>query len=268
LGTLVTFHAHPDDESIATGGVIAQAAKLGHRVVLVVATRGEHGEVNEGVLREGELLGDRRTEEMTRAAEILGIERVEFLGYIDSGMMGTPENDAPGSFWTADVEEAAGRLAAILREEDAEVVTVYDSHGGYDHPDHIQVHRVGVRAAELAGTPRVYEVTMNRDQIRRFMLERRNELEASGTDVPVEVQDPEQITMGTPDAEITTVVDVREFIATKRAALAAHASQVDETSFFLAMPEVAFLEAFGREWFIRRGIASPAVPEDRETSLF
>ena len=99
------------------------------------------------------------------------MQRVEFLGYHDSGMMGTPENDLPDAFWQADVEEAAERLAKILREEDADILTVYDSDGDYGHPDHIQVHRVGLRAAELAGTPRVFEATMNRDHLKRAMLE-------------------------------------------------------------------------------------------------
>ena len=153
MATLVSFHAHPDDEAIPTGGTLAKAAKDGHRVVLVFGTRGEHGEVVEGYLDAGEQLWERRVKETHAAAEILGVSRVEFLGYVDSGMMGTPENEAPGSFWQADVEEAAQRLAAILREEDAAVLTAYDENGVYGHPDHIQVHRVGLRAAELAGTP-------------------------------------------------------------------------------------------------------------------
>ena len=95
---------------------------------------------------------ERRVEEVASAAAILGVAQVEYLGYHDSGMEGTSTNDAPGSFWSADVDEAAARLAAILRREDAEVLTVYDERGGYGHPDHVQVHRVGVRAAELAGT--------------------------------------------------------------------------------------------------------------------
>src|SRR5436309_684452 len=155
MATLVSFHAHPDDETIPTGGTLAKAAKDGHRVVLVFATKGEHGEVDEGFLEPGETLAERRVKETERSAEILGAQRVEFLGYVDSGMMGTPENDKPGSFWTADIEEAAERLATILRDENADVVTIYDDHGGYGHPDHIQVHRVGKRAAELANTPRV-----------------------------------------------------------------------------------------------------------------
>src|SRR5438067_8395709 len=92
----------------------------------------------------------------------------DLLGYVDSGMMGTPENDVPGSFWQADVDEAAERLAAILREERADVLLTYDDHGNYGHPDHIKVHTVGVRAAELAGTADVYEATMNRDETRRM----------------------------------------------------------------------------------------------------
>jgi LmbE family N-acetylglucosaminyl deacetylase len=260
----VSFHAHPDDEAIQTGGVLAKAADEGHRVVLVLATKGEHGEVNDGVLLDGETLAERRVAETLQAAEILGVDRVEFLGYVDSGMAGTLENDAPGSFWTADVEEAAERLAAILRAESAEVLTVYDGHGGYDHPDHVQVHRVGVRAAELAATPRVYEATINRDEVQRFARERGAEASAKGLEPPEELADPDQIDIGLPASEITTIVDVSEYADRKRAALAAHASQVDETHFFLAMPPEIFGEIFGREWFVRRGAPAGA----QEASLF
>ncbi len=125
-GTLVSFHAHPDDEAILVGGTLRLAADAGHRVVLVFATRGDLGEVAEGVLAADELLADRREHEARRAAEILGVSRVEFLGYHDSGMAGEPTNDAPGAFVDADVEEAAARLAGILRDEGAEALTVYD----------------------------------------------------------------------------------------------------------------------------------------------
>ena len=262
--TLVLFHAHPDDECISTGGVIAQAAAAGHRVVVVFATRGELGEVRPGVLQPGESLTERRVAEAQRAADILGAKRVEFLGYRDSGMEGMPDNDSPGSFWTADVDEAAARLAKILDEERADVLTVYDGHGGYDHPDHVQVHRVGVRAGELAGTGRVYEATMNRDAIRNFMIEHRDAAETAGVEPPEAVENPDDITLGVPEAEITTFVDIGDFVETKRAALAAHASQVDESTFFLAMPMEMFRAAFGTEWFIRRG--APA--STHETSLF
>jgi LmbE family N-acetylglucosaminyl deacetylase len=262
--TLVTFHAHPDDECIATGGVIAAAVAAGHRVVLVVATRGEVGEVDDGVLGNGETLAQRREAETARAGEILGIARIEFLGYRDSGMVDTPDNDAVGSFWTADVEEAAQRLATILREEQAEALTIYDDNGNYGHPDHIQVHRVGVRAAEIAGTARVYEATLNRDAMQRLIRDRRDEAIAAGVEFLEDVDDPEAFTMGVPEERITTTVDVSEFVDQKREALAAHASQVDETSFFLAMPIEVFREMFGTEWFIHRG----APPGNSEASLF
>jgi LmbE family N-acetylglucosaminyl deacetylase len=260
MATMVCFHAHPDDESIATGGTMAAAATAGHRVVLVLATRGENGEVDEGFLDEGETLTERRERETLASAEILGVAAVEFLGYTDSGMMGTPENDLPGSFWTADVEEAAQRLADILRAEQAEVLTVYDSNGNYGHPDHIQVHRVGVRAAELAGTPRVYEATINRDEMRRGMAE----LAEQGM-LPGEAPDFEEFELGVSEDVLTTRVDVSPWLAQKRASMRAHASQIGETSFFLSMPDDAFASAFGVEWYIRRGVATPV--EEFETSV-
>ena len=254
MATMVTFHAHPDDECIACGGVMRKAYEAGHRVVLVVATRGEVGEVPDGFLGDDEELWERRVKETHAAADILGAARVEFLGYTDSGMMGEPTNDVPGTFWTADVEEAAGRLAAILREEHAEVLTVYDDHGGYGHPDHIQVHRVGMRAAEMAGTPRVFQSTMNRDQIKRGRAEAARQ--AGGeTEIPELGED-----FGTAEADLTTAVDVSPYVTHKRQAMRAHASQISDESFFLAMPDEQFALAFGTEWFIHVG-APPGIAE-------
>ena len=243
MATLVSFHAHPDDECIGTGGVMRKAFEEGHRVVLVVATRGENGEVPDGFLADGEELWQRRVAETAASAEILGAQRVEFLGYIDSGMMGTPTNDAPGSFWTTPVEDAAEKLAAILREERADVLTCYDDNGVYGHPDHIQVHRVGMRAGELAGTPRIYQGTFNRDHMRRG----REALAEAGVEVP----DVENGGFGKPEEEITAAVDVSRCLEHKRRAMRAHASQISEQSFFLAMPDESFRFAFGTEWFIR-----------------
>src|SRR4051812_6354414 len=135
-GTVVSFHAHPDDEAILVGGTLAMAADAGHRVVLVFATRGDLGEVAEGVLAPDEALGERRAQEARDAAAVLGAARVAFLPYHDSGMAGEATNDAAHAFAAADVEEAAGRLAELLREEQADVLTVYDERGGYGHPDH------------------------------------------------------------------------------------------------------------------------------------
>jgi LmbE family N-acetylglucosaminyl deacetylase len=177
---------------------------------------------------------------------------VEFLGYTDSGMMGEASNDGDGTFWTASVEEAAEKLAAILREENADVLTVYDDHGGYGHPDHIQVHRVGVRAAELAGTERVYQATINRDHV---IAGRQQFAEVSGIEMPELGED-----FGTAADKITCAVDVTEFAQHKRKAMRAHASQISDQSFFLALPDEAFRLAFGIEWFIRDG-AGPGITE-------
>jgi len=240
MASLVSFHAHPDDECIACGGIIRKAAEEGHRVVLVVATRGEQGEVAE----------------THASAEILGAQRVEFLGYTDSGMMGTASNEAPGSFWTAPVDEAAKKLAALLEEERADVLTCYDEHGGYGHPDHIQVHRVGLRAAELAGTRRVFQATINRDHIQRGREKFADQAAEAGIDAP----DVDDETFGLPESIITAAVDVTPYLGHKRRAMRAHASQIGEQSFFLTMPDEAFAYAFGMEWFIREG-QGPGITE-------
>ncbi len=257
MATLVSFHAHPDDECIACGGVIRKASEQGHRVVLVVATRGEQGEVPEGFLADGEELWQRRVAETQASAEILGAQRTEFLGYLDSGMMGTPANDQPGSFWTAPVEEAAGKLAVLLREEQADVLTCYDDNGGYGHPDHIQVHRVGLRAAELARPRRVYQSTINRDHILRSRKAFADRAAAAGIEMP-DIE--EQQDFGKPESVITAAVDVTPYLEVKRRAMRAHASQISEESFFLAMPDEVFRHAFGTEWFIRDG-QGPGITE-------
>lgn len=260
MATLVFFHAHPDDEAIATGGSMARAAAEGHRVVLVVATGGEYGETPDD-LAAGETLADRRLAETARSAASLGVHRVVFLGYLDSGMTGWEQNGHVGSFIGTPVDDAAHRLAAVLREEKADVLTCYDWHGNYGHPDHVQVHRVGHRAAELAGTPRLYEATMNRDSIKRFMSMASEmgapEDQTFDPDGPADDGNP----FGMPEAELTTAVDVLAYVEAKRSSIMAHASQITDSSFFVQMPVEAFAQAFGTEWYIRVG-ATPGIHED------
>jgi len=254
--TIVSFHAHPDDESILVGGTLAMAADAGHRVVLVFATRGDLGEVDDGVLEPDEALGQRREQEARDAAAVLGAARVAFLPYHDSGMAGEPTNDGPDAFAAADVEEAAGHLAALLREEQADVLTIYDERGGYGHPDHIQVHVVGRRAAALAGTPRVYAATTSKEHFLSL-----GERLADHVPADVERPDPEELDLGVPEARITTKVDVTSALDRKQAAMAAHPSQIADDSFFLAMPAEAFELVFGTEWYIRLD-ETPAQIED------
>ena len=253
MATLVCFHAHPDDESIATGGLMARAAAEGHRVVMVTATRGELGEIMPGVLDEGEQLGLRRCAELYSSADALGVARVEFLGYVDSGMMGESGNDAPWSFWQADVERAARRLATILDEEKPDVLTIYDDHGGYGHPDHIQVHRVGKRAGEIAGIGAVFQSTMNRDYLQDLIDSRNSRHDAApipdgvSADGVAFTLPPD---MGTPAAQITHRVDASAFVTQKRASMRCHPSQMAPDHFMLAMADDEFALAMGVEWFI------------------
>ncbi len=265
MSTVVFFHAHPDDEALASGGTMARMADEGHRVVLVVATRGEEGEPVAGVLVDGEVLGDRRTAEVREAASILGVARVAFLDYRDSGMAEDPANGHPGCFWQADVESATDRLRTVLADEEVDLLVVYDSHGGYGHPDHIQVHRVGTnwarrRAADGGRPIRLRWVTMNRDVIRTSIdavVEVAETAAAAGEEAwPDEAmlelrrERAESDSFGMPDAEITHGVDVTSVLVRKRAAMRAHASQIADDSFFLAMPDEAFAMAFGTEWFV------------------
>jgi LmbE family N-acetylglucosaminyl deacetylase len=259
MTTAVFFHAHPDDEAITTGGTMAKLAAEGHRVVLVTATGGELGEVPEGLLSPGETLAERRARELADACAALGVARHVFLGYHDSGMEGEPSNTDPSCFWQADVDEAAHKLRALLEEEQASVLTAYDAHGNYGHPDHIQVHRVGLRAAALAGTDRVFMATTNRDHL-LGLADAAAELGLAMDEEQREfVKD-----LGVLASEITTAVDVSGYLGHKRRAMEAHASQIHDTSFFLSMPPEAFAVVWGVEWYIRVGAGDV---EPKEPSL-
>ncbi len=265
MATAVFFHAHPDDEALSTGGTMWLASHAGHRVVLVCATDGSRGStpgLDDGQEPEAERLAEMREAELRTAAELLGVHRVVMLGYRDSGMAGDPANDDPGCFWQADDLEAAERLAAALSDEQADLLTCYDANGTYGHPDHIKVHRVGVRAAELAGIGVVYEATLNREHFRSSMRQLMQMAAEAGLD-PVGEQDQAEFeaeldegTVGVEGTRITHHIDVRAALDAKRAAIRAHVSQIPADSFFVALPDEAFELVFGTEWFIRRGAAT------------
>jgi len=255
VGTIVSFHAHPDDEAIASGGTLARAAAAGHRVVLVFATRGELGEPVPGVLEPGEQLAMRRSAECYTSAAALGAKRVEFLGFTDSGMMGEPSNEAPFCFWQADVEYAARTLAVLLDQEEPDVLTIYDDNGVYGHPDHIQVHRVGKRAGELSAVPVVAQGTVNRDWMQRGFRESGRE-----GDIPPN--------MGKPESEITHRVEAVDFVAQKRESMRAHASQMAPDHFLLALPDAMFALGMGTEFYIVDEPPSPAAAPELFEELF
>lgn len=238
-----------------TGGTLARAAAEGHRVVLVTATDGAAGLT--GGSSSG--LGTRRVAELRRAAAALGCARVEVLGYADSGSSGRAPD---GSFATLDPEEPAQRLAALLGEESAQVLTIYDPQGGYGHRDHVQVHQVGVRAAALAGTPVVLEATVRRESLRRVARWLRWVPGARAL-LPGDGFAGAYL----PRADLTHQVDVRRHLGAKTAALAAHHSQtsggrsVRTVALLLALPRPLLAPVLGREWFRERG--RPACTRDQ-----
>lgn len=249
--TLVAFHAHPDDEALLTSGTMAKAAAAGHRVVLVIATDGALGLASDGFM-DGGALADVRLAEARRSADALGVARVEWLGYADSGHAGPIPADPPGQvrFCRAPLEEAAERLGAVLRTERADVLLTYDAQGGYGHRDHVRVHDVGARAAEIAQTPRVLEATVPRDTIARAVR-----WVGRVYHYPDEFDPTVFERSYTARADITHRVNVRRHAGAKRASMRAHASQAssnggDRTlAAFLRIPRPLYDVVFGREWF-------------------
>ncbi|MGW5049498.1 PIG-L deacetylase family protein [Actinokineospora sp. NPDC004072] len=245
--TCVFFHAHPDDEALLTAGTMARLAAEGHRVVLVVATAGERGLSG----CDGGDLGRARLAELHASARVLGCARVESLGYRDSGTTG----DHPDGFAAVDPHAAAARLADLLRDEGADLLTGYDPAGGYGHPDHVQVHRVGALAAGLAGTPRYLEATVDRDAL---LLALR--LAGLCHRFPPEFDIRRFETAYSPRSAITHRVRVGAFAEAKRASLAAHASQAGggdaerTVAALLRLPRPLFRLALGTEWYVQPGL--------------
>jgi LmbE family N-acetylglucosaminyl deacetylase len=252
VATVLAFHAHPDDEVLLTGGTLARLAAEGHRVVIVVACDGAVEAPNT------------RLDEFRESAAILGAARAEHLGYADSGHGPVLYPDPPGRvrFVRADIEEAAGKLAALLHEESADLLLSYDPGGSYGHRDHIQVHVVGARASELTGV-RVLEATVPRElAVQAFTV-----LSLGGLVVRYTRQ--EASTAGTPRAAITHRVNVRRYAAQKQAALAAHRTPVDGKGrvsrlfrLAVALPVPLFGWLAGREWFAEPGAAPGPVLDD------
>jgi LmbE family N-acetylglucosaminyl deacetylase len=256
VSTAVFFHAHPDDEALLTSGTMARAAAQGHRVVLVVATDGALGLAADR-FSVGRSLAEARLDELRASAQALGVARVEHLGYADSGMGPDLPSDPPGGrrpFVSVDDEEAAQKLAAILRQEHADVLTSYDENGGYGHRDHVKVHRVAVRAAELAGTPRHLLATVPRDAIARVV-----ELGAKILPLPPGFDPTSYRRAYAPSADITHRIDVRKYTRQKRASMAAHVSQTTgggdggglrTLGVLLRLPRPLFAIVAGREWYV------------------
>jgi LmbE family N-acetylglucosaminyl deacetylase len=260
--TLMAVHAHPDDEAIGTGGVLARYADEGVRVVLVTCTNGELGDAPGGIKPEDPLHDESvvvpvRLKELQASCDVLGVKHLELLGYHDSGMEGWPQNEAPDAFWNAPVEVAGHKLADLMRIYEPQVVITYDENGFYGHPDHIQANRVTHAALDECKIPaKLYYTAVGRSAIRGLG----EMLTEAGVESPIDIDaNPE---FGTPDELITTVIDCSAVARRKFASLQAHASQSDNI-FFLAMGEELFSSIMGTESFVRVFDTTDApVPED------
>ncbi len=246
-------HAHPDDEAIFTGGVMSLLSARGWRVVLVLATQGELGVVPDRLLA-GSSVAGQRAAESEHAAAVLGVHRVAYLGYRDSGMAGDPANEAPDAFAAASTADAVARLAPTLVEERPVAVVTYDPRGIYGHPDHVKTHEVTVDAAAAAGVETIYEATVDREYL--HFVETHVVVEVHGGERPPGLGLAAS-TLGLPSVAITCTVDVHAVLDVKRAAMAAHASQIPATSSAMTMPREHFAAVYGFEWFVRQGPPGP-----------
>ncbi|WP_229789312.1 N-acetyl-1-D-myo-inositol-2-amino-2-deoxy-alpha-D-glucopyranoside deacetylase [Pilimelia terevasa] len=276
--SILFVHAHPDDEVIGTGATMARYAAAGARVTLVTCTLGEEGEIHVPALAglaaaEADQLGGYRIGELAASCAALGVADHRFLGgagrYRDSGMMGDPANDAPRCFWRADLDEAAGHLVAVLREVRPQVLVTYDPNGFYGHPDHIQAHRVAMRAAELAGPDAPRKIYWTAVPLSALQAGIENFRGAS--DNPFAgVERAEDLPFGTPDAEVHAAVAAPEHQEAKLAALRAHATQVPASSWLFSMATNFGAGFLGVEHY-RLAAGTPgagAGPHGWETDLF
>jgi LmbE family N-acetylglucosaminyl deacetylase len=262
----MAVHAHPDDEVISTGGVLARYSTEGVRTVVVTCTDGSQGFGPGGVLpsepgHDLDAVAAVRRRELDHSCSLLGVSHLELLGYRDSGMAGWAGNDRPEAFCNASVDEAAAALAALIERYQPQVLVTYDADGGYGHPDHVQTHRVAMAALDRTETPsKVYFTARSRASAQR-MAEVREQLQLPPRRRPAGTGGPPSAPAGVPETAITTVIDTGAAVERKRAALEAHATQLADTVWVKVSRE-DFAELFGQESFVRTRDRSDApLPE-------
>ena len=293
LPTLMTVHAHPDDETISTGGAMAKAVAEGRRVVLVTCTRGEMGEIVVKDLDTPEnhrRLAELRAAELEAAMAELAVTEWENLGYRDSDMTGRAGNRDPRSFWQADLDEAAGRLTWLVRRDQPDVMTTYNDFGGYGHPDHIRTHDVAVRAFDRAGDPawypeqldglapwapsKLYETAIPAS-VREAMRDRMRELgtpsfwdpPADATEEQIREHEEWVAKMLVPDERITTWIDVSgDPLSRKWQAIQRHVTQISMDNGFMIFGEDGWKQFWSKEAYLLRESRVPTTTP--ETDLF
>jgi LmbE family N-acetylglucosaminyl deacetylase len=256
-GSLLAVHAHPDDETITMGGTLARYSAEGVRTIVLTCTTGDLGEVRDPTLV-GQDVATMRAAELQAACRVLGVSRVVQLGYGDSGMAGTPDNDRPNAFCNVPLDVAAARLVSVLEEERPTVMVAYDATGGYGHPDHVRAHAVAVEAYHAAPTAirpaRFYFVRFPLSWSHDFV----RSLREAGIDAPGSAPagadaGPSVTEIGVADDLVTATVDVRRFVPVKRAALACYPSQTPPDHFLRRMPPALAERLWSYEFFSRDG---------------
>jgi LmbE family N-acetylglucosaminyl deacetylase len=264
--TLMAVHAHPDDESSSTGGVLATYSGQGIRTVVVTCTNGEFGDAPGGVKpgqdgHDEQTVAQLRLAELREAAKILGVTDLEMLGYHDSGMPDWDYKDRPEAFCNVPLTEVAGRIGDLIQRYQPQVLVSYDPDGPYQHPDHVHTARAAAAAVAATGIPAKFYLTAMRPSDWQKIRDALREL---GEDVP----GPRTITpemraeMEAAEQRITTTIDIGPVLIRKRDALFTHSSQISE-SWFSKLPADIAEAAFGRESFVRaRDTTGAPLPED------
>lgn len=259
--TVLAAFAHPDDEGFGSGGTLAMLADLGAKLTLVCATNGDVGEISDPLLATPETLAAVRQEEMRQAASVIGAADVRFLGYRDSGMAGTEDNNHLDSMNQAQADQVVSRLVAIIREVRPDMIITHDPTGGYGHPDHVATYKHVTKAFALAGdmaahslqsgagdqpwtTRLLYYACFPRSVMRRIWQEMRD----AGVTPPF-ANRLEEEALGSPDEAVTTVVDVGSYVDTKLASLACHRTQMDPNGPFAQLPEEVMRQVMSTEYF-------------------
>lgn len=283
--TLLAVFAHPDDESFGMGGTLSLYAARGHRVELICATRGEAGEISDATLATPDTLPAVREIELRCAARSMGIRPPIFLGYRDSGMEGTAENNDPRSLHQADRHVAIGKVTQLIREIQPDVVVTFEPGGGYGHPDHVAIHQITVAAVAAASDAQQYawqiQAGLAPHRVRKFYytaLPRRffrsmaEKLMAAGVDLSQVsgVRDGDMTEWGMPDELVTTTIDVSSVLDQKIASWQCHRTQLNPGGPFamaIRLGEKVWREPMSTEHYIR--VQPPVAPgEPGETDLF
>lgn len=275
---MLLVHAHPDDETINNGATMAMYQDLGVEVTLITCTRGEEGEVlvpglSHLASAETDQLGEHRVNELSDAMKELGIDDFRFLGagtrkFRDSGMMGTAPNNRPDVFWQADLEDAAQLLVEVIHEVRPHVLLAYDEIGGYGHPDHIQAHRVAMRALELADKWRVPKVYWNAIP-KSVIAQGIEEMKKTGSSF-FGAENAEDFPFAKDDALVTAAIDASAYVDRKMAAMKAHETQIALDGPFFALSDNLGTQVWGKEFYtlVQGNPAAPFDADGRETDLF